>query len=72
MLILTRRPGESIQLSLSLDLDPSLTVGELFARGPVTLTVLAVRGDQVRVGLEADRSISIARSELATDPSPVI
>jgi len=62
MLVLTRRPGESLECSLSRAVDPSLTVGERFASGLLTLSVLAVRGDQVRVGIAAHRSISVLRS----------
>jgi carbon storage regulator len=47
MLVLSRRPGESVVL------------GE-----DITITVLEVRGDVVRVGIDAPRSLKVHRTEL--------
>lgn len=47
MLVLTRRPGESI------------VVGN-----QVVITVLEVRGDQIRIGIEAPREIQVHREEV--------
>lgn len=47
MLVLTRRPGES------------LMVGD-----DVVITVLDVRGDVVRVGIKAPRSVQVHREEV--------
>jgi carbon storage regulator len=47
MLVLSRRPGESVVL------------GE-----DITITVLEVRGDVVRVGIDAPRSLKVHRAEL--------
>jgi len=47
MLVLTRRPGESI------------TIGD-----EVVITVVAVSGSQVRVGITAPRSVQILREEI--------
>lgn len=47
MLVLTRRPGESIM------------VGD-----DVVITVLEVRGDVVRVGIGAPRSVQVHREEI--------
>lgn len=47
MLVLTRRPGESVM------------VGD-----DVTITVLEVRGDVVRLGIQAPRSIQVHREEV--------
>lgn len=49
MLILTRRIGEV------------LVVGE---NADVKVTVLGVRGDQVRLGIEADKNIPVHREEI--------
>jgi len=51
MLVLTRREGESILIDL-----PS---GER-----IEVTVLGVKGNQVRIGTEAPDEISIVREEL--------
>ena len=47
MLILTRRPAESIR------------VGE-----EVTITLLGIRGNQVRIGIDAPRTIPVHRQEI--------
>ena len=60
MLILTRRPGETIQ------------VGD-----DIEISVLEIRGNQVRIGINAPPEVLVLRSELLTnapasdpDPSP--
>ncbi len=47
MLVLTRRPGESIRIG-----------------SDVTVTVLEVRGDQIRIGIDAPRSVKVHREEV--------
>ncbi len=47
MLVLTRRPGES------------LMIGD-----DVVVTILEVRGDVVRVGIKAPRSVQVHREEI--------
>ena len=47
MLVLTRRPGESIMIG-----------------DEVVVTVLDVRGDVVRVGIKAPRSVQVHREEV--------
>ncbi len=64
MLILTRRPGESFQIDLSENVDPNMTVAELFADGPIEIVILGVKDNQVRVGTEASDQLTILRDEL--------
>lgn len=47
MLILTRKPGESIQIG-----------------DEISVTVLMVKGNQVRIGINAPRNIIVVRDEL--------
>lgn len=47
MLVLTRRPGESIMIGSN-----------------VTVTVLEVRNEQVRIGIAAPRAIQVHREEI--------
>ncbi len=65
MLILTRRPGESIQI----DNPPAHGCAQLAtsAREPITVTVLGVKGNQVRVGIAAPADVTILREELIQD-----
>jgi carbon storage regulator len=51
MLILTRRPGESIIIQLP--------TGE-----QITVAVLGIKGNQVRIGTDAPENITIMREEL--------
>lgn len=55
MLTLSRKVGESIELKLTKDL-PAGTV--------IMLTLVEVRGEKSRIGIEADRSVNIRRMEL--------
>lgn len=54
MLILTRRLGESLK------------IGELedILQCPVTVTVLGINGNQVRLGVKAQRNIRVDREEI--------
>ena len=54
MLILTRRVGESLKIGQLEDM----------LEGPVTVTVLGVKGSQVRIGVEAQRNIRVDREEI--------
>jgi carbon storage regulator len=47
MLVLTRRPGESI------------VVGE-----DIVVTVIEIKGGQVRIGIDAPRSVDVYREEI--------
>lgn len=64
MLVLTRRPGESLLLSLDPRADPSMTLGELFARGPIEITCLDTGPGQARIGIDAPRAIAVMRNGL--------
>ena len=55
MLVLTRRPGESVM------------VGD-----DVVITVLDVRGDVVRLGIKAPRSIQVHREEVYKELQRVV
>jgi len=61
---LTRRPGELQFINLAKSVDPNMTVGELFADGPIEVSILDVKGNQVRVGTQASNWLSILRDEL--------
>ena len=50
MLVLTRKPGESIVIG-----------------NEITVTVVEVRGDQVRLGIAAPRSVQVHREEVVRE-----
>ena len=54
MLVLTRRVGEG------------LVIGELedVLEAPVTVTILWIKNNQVRIGVEAQRNIRVDREEI--------
>ena len=65
MLVLTRRQGQSILIQPSSDLDPSMTIADLFAEGPVEVAILGIDGKQIKVGIDAPKTLSVLRNELA-------
>jgi len=62
MLLLTRRPNESIYIYPE-DLPPDMTVAELFADGQIAIEVLGIKGNQVRLGIDAPSSLTILRDD---------
>lgn len=64
MLILTRRIGESLIIDNPRDDD--CTQLAMHAGGPITVTVLGVKGNQVRVGIAAPADVTILREELVS------
>lgn len=67
MLVLTRKPGESVMIDLMKDIDPRTPVRMLFARGAIEVTVIGVHGRQVKLGIDADMGFRILREELFID-----
>ncbi len=51
MLILTRRPGETIKIG-----------------DDIEVTVLTIRGNQARIGIQAPKDVNIVREEIADMP----
>ena len=64
MLVLTRRPGESILIDIPDDLDPSTPVSALFADGPIEIRVISHKASTIRIGIDAPVDLDIIRSEL--------
>jgi len=62
MLSLTRRPNELIYIYPD-DLPPDMTVAELFAGGQIAIEVLSIKGNQVRIGIDAPKSLIILRDD---------
>lgn len=64
MLVLARKPDETIRIDLMEDVDPRTPVGELFASGAIEITVAGVKGMQVKIGIRAERRFRVLRGEL--------
>jgi len=65
MLILSRWPGEVLQIQPGPDIDPATPVAMLFDRAPIEIIVTRVLGLQVRLGINAHPRLIILRRELA-------
>ena len=63
MLVVSRKENESITIEPADGIDPSLTVGEVFARGPIVLTVAHVASRRVRITIDAPSVLKILRTE---------
>ena len=64
-LVLIRREGESLTISLGSNIDPMTAVCELFAGGPLVITVGRIRGGMGRLGVMAEPRLTVLRSEVA-------
>ena len=72
MLTLTRREGESIRIFPNDNVDQSMTLGELFADGPVELIVSKVKGRQISLSFKAPRELAILRDEVKKKAVPEV
>mgnify|MGYP001585360891 FL=1 len=64
MLILTRKPSQSLSIYPHPTLDLGTPVEQLFAGGPIHVQVLGVQGSQVRLGVAVPGGLCILREEL--------
>ncbi len=67
MLVLTRRQGEYITVYPAGDVDPRMTVAELFKDGPMEIHVGTINKNQVRLNFKAPRELLLLRNELSKD-----
>ncbi|MGA2778640.1 MAG: carbon storage regulator [Steroidobacteraceae bacterium] len=65
MLVLSRRADESILIQPAEGTDVSMTLEQLFAKGPILITLLGGTGRRVKVGIEAPVQLSIRRKDIA-------
>lgn len=64
MLVLSRRRGETILIYPAKEVSEDVTVGELFAGGPIRVGVAHVGANEVRIGVEAPAELVVLRAEL--------
>jgi sRNA-binding carbon storage regulator CsrA len=63
MLVVSRRADEAIQINLADGADGNLTLNDLFAKGPIEITLLGGNGRRMKVGIEAPPELSIRRKD---------
>ena len=65
MLVLSRRADESIVIQPADGVDANLTMAQLFAKGPILITLLGGTGRRVKMGIEAPEQLAIRRKDIA-------
>ena len=70
MLTITRRVGETIHVFPGEDLDPNMTVGELFGDREIVIRIGPVSGSRVRLSVTAPRQLKIWRGDGSADCNP--
>lgn len=63
MLIVSRRNAESIVIKPGDDIDPDMTLRDLFEHGPIEITVFSSSGSRVKMGVQAPNQLSIWRKD---------
>jgi len=63
MLVLSRRADESIVIQPADGADTRMTLAELFANGPILITLLGGTGKRVKMGIDAPSELAIRRKE---------
>jgi sRNA-binding carbon storage regulator CsrA len=63
MLVLSRRADESIVIQPAEGTDETMTLKELFANGPIQITLLGGTGRRIKMGIEAPTQLAIRRKE---------
>ena len=69
VLVVTRKENESIKIEPLDGIDPSLTLHEVFAQGPIILTLARVGARRVRIVVEAPIALRIKRTEVEPEPT---
>ena len=64
MLVLSRRADESIVIQPAEGVDGNMTMAQLFANGPIQITLLGGTGRRVKMGIEAPEQLAIRRKDI--------
>ena len=59
MLIVSRKDAESIEIRPGDDIDPSMTLGDLFSGGPIEITIFSSNNNRVKMGVQAPEQLCI-------------
>jgi sRNA-binding carbon storage regulator CsrA len=63
MLVLSRRADESIVIQPADGVDANTTMAQLFANGPILITLLGGTGRRVKMGIDAPEQLAITRKD---------
>lgn len=61
MLIVSRRDAESILVQPGKDVDPTITLGDIFQNGPIEITIFSSGNNRVKMGIQAPDELTIWR-----------
>jgi sRNA-binding carbon storage regulator CsrA len=67
VLVVSRKENESIKIEPMEGIDPSLTLHEVFAHGPIVLTLKHVGTRRVRIVVDAPGVLRIMRAESSAE-----
>ena len=65
MLIVSRKDAESIEIRPGEGIDPKMTLADLFASGPIEITIFSAAGNRVKMGVQAPNELCIWRKKAA-------
>ena len=65
MLAIQQRESETILLCPLLDIDPDMTVADLFKNGPIRIGFSNIRSNQARIVITVPDTLQIVHEELA-------
>ena len=65
MLVLSRRADESIVIQPADGVDVNMTMQQLFANGPIQITLLGGTGRRITMGIDAPDQLAIRRKDVA-------
>ena len=65
MLVLSRRADAAIVIQPADGVAANMTMAQLFANGPIQITLLGGTGRRVKMGLEAPEQLAIRRKDVA-------
>lgn len=69
MLIVSRRDTESLLIEPGKDIDPTLTLADLFRDGPIEIRIFSTNNCRVKMGVQAPGELSIWRQDEAVSPA---
>ena len=61
MLIVSRKDSQSIEIRPGDGIDPQMTLADLFASGPIEITIFSSNSNRVKMGVQAPEQLCIWR-----------